>query len=539
MENSEKNLTLNDDARVKSLSPTQLILRRFTRNRLAIVGSVIIIAMFLFSFVGGLITPYGEGQLFTAERVDVKAWAYATENKAVILTAKDPSEKLSVTMKGGLQAALNKGETAFTASDEAYFLEEIAPNSYLVYRQTVFATGKAVGNSYSWTGISLEEQQQFNAAIASGKLTVGDTIITVSGKRVTASTKEEIAIASYYSVAPLAEGYEISYDVQRQAVDQMTEADRYKVVTIGGTELFVSTLNIRTENSNEVIPVEMREAIIDAIENNAAEFEFEDALYRVSELNGTYTIKTEKTVYVVDIYAKPSLAHPLGTDGNGMDVMTRLMYGGRISLMVGFFVILIDIFIGVVLGGIAGYFGKLVDAVIMRLVDIFMCIPTLPLYLIIGAIMEGNKLDAQARIFMLIGIMGFMGWPGTARMVRGQILSLREQEFMVAEEAMGIRATRRIFKHLIPNVIPQLIVIATMGLGDVILAESTLSFLGLGVKYPLASWGNILNSVNDMHVMTSYLYVWIPAGLLILLTVLGFNFVGDGLRDAFDPRAKK
>ena len=124
-------------------------------------------------------------------------------------------------------------------------------------------------------------------------------------------------------------------------------------------------------------------------------------------------------------------------------------------------------------------------------------------------------------------------------MVRGQILSLREQEFMVATEAMGIRTRKRIFKHLIPNVLPQLIVIATMDLGSVILTEASLSFLGLGVKFPAASWGSIINAVNDTYVMTNFWWVWIPAGICILLTVLGFNFVGDGLRDAFDPKMKR
>jgi peptide/nickel transport system permease protein len=124
-------------------------------------------------------------------------------------------------------------------------------------------------------------------------------------------------------------------------------------------------------------------------------------------------------------------------------------------------------------------------------------------------------------------------------MVRGQILSLREQEFMTATEATGIRVSRRIFKHLIPNVIPQLIVIMTMGLGDTIITEATLSFLGLGVRYPFASWGNIISDVKDIHVLTTYLFIWIPAGVLLLLTVLAFNIVGDGLRDAFDPKMKR
>lgn len=175
----------------------------------------------------------------------------------------------------------------------------------------------------------------------------------------------------------------------------------------------------------------------------------------------------------------------------------------------------------------------------MRVVDIFYCIPAIPLYLILGSIMDYYQVDPKIRIYLLCVILGLLTWVQPARIVRGQILSLREQEFMTAAEATGISIPRRIFKHLIPNVIPQLIVIATMGLGDVILTEATLSFLGLGVKFPCASWGNIVNAVNDSYVMTNFIWVWIPAGLLILLTVLGFNFIGDGLRDAFDPKMKR
>jgi peptide/nickel transport system permease protein len=153
--------------------------------------------------------------------------------------------------------------------------------------------------------------------------------------------------------------------------------------------------------------------------------------------------------------------------------------------------------------------------------------------------MDQMKLDPQVRIYIMMLVLGLLGWPGVARMVRGQILSLREQEFMTATEAMGISVSRRIFKHLIPNVIPQLIVISTMGLGGIILTESTLSFLGLGVKFPFASWGNIISAVSTVHVMTNYWFVWIPAGMCILLTVLAFNFIGDGLRDAFDPKMKR
>ena len=208
-------------------------------------------------------------------------------------------------------------------------------------------------------------------------------------------------------------------------------------------------------------------------------------------------------------------------------------------MIIGFIVVIIETVLGVVLGGISGYFGKWVDNLIMRIVDIFYCIPSMPLIIILGAAMDGMRVDPQIRMLYLMLILGFLGWPGIARLVRGQILSLREQEFMTAAEACGISVSRRIFKHLIPNVIPQLIVTCTMSLGSIILTESTLSFLGLGVKFPFASWGNIINDVNNAYVLTNYWFIWIPAGFCILISVLGFNFVGDGLRDAFDPRMKR
>jgi peptide/nickel transport system permease protein len=191
------------------------------------------------------------------------------------------------------------------------------------------------------------------------------------------------------------------------------------------------------------------------------------------------------------------------------------------------------------MGGISGYFGGWVDNLIMRIVDVFYCIPSTPILIILGAAMDAMSVDPKIRMVYLMLILGFLGWPGMARLVRGQILSLREQEFMTATEATGLSVSRRIFKHLVPNVIPQLIVSCTMGLGSTIITEATLSFLGLGVKYPFASWGNIISDVTTTHVLTSYWFVWIPAGILLLVTVLAFNLVGDGLRDAFDPKMKR
>ena len=241
----------------------------------------------------------------------------------------------------------------------------------------------------------------------------------------------------------------------------------------------------------------------------------------------------------INSYADPSKDHLLGTDDKGMDVFVRIMYGGRISLTIGFIVVILETIIGIILGGLAGYFGGWVDHVIMRIVDIFTCVPTLPILLIASAMIDSWQVDADTRIYLLMAIITIFSWSGVARLVRGQILSLREQEYITATEVMGLPTWRKIFLHLIPNVMPQLIVSMTLGLGSVILYESTLSFLGLGVQLPKAAWGTMIATSNDPQVLSYHLNMWLPAGIMIVIAVLGFNFVGDGLRDAMDPKAKK
>ena len=246
-----------------------------------------------------------------------------------------------------------------------------------------------------------------------------------------------------------------------------------------------------------------------------------------------------ETTLTQNIYGPISGDHWLGTDDKGMDVFTRLMYGGRISLTLGFVVVFLSTFIGIILGGLAGYFGSWVDMIIMRIVDIFMCVPTMPIMLIASAMIDSWNINQDYRIYCLMIIMTFFSWSGTARMVRGQILMLREQEYMVAAEASGLSVGRKISKHLIPNVLPQLIVSMTLSLGSIILTESTMSYLGLGVPMPKAAWGSMINRANDDNIMEHYPNMWVPAGICIVLAVLAFNFVGDGLRDAFDPKMKR
>jgi peptide/nickel transport system permease protein len=236
-----------------------------------------------------------------------------------------------------------------------------------------------------------------------------------------------------------------------------------------------------------------------------------------------------------------SWAHWMGTDAYGYDVFTRLMLGGRVSLTIGFVVIIIETVIGVILGGLAGYFGKWVDNLIMRIVDILSCIPTLPIMLILSAVINGydDLSGSIVKLYIIMAFLSLIGWAGTARLVRGQILSLREQEFMLAAKASGLSTGKKIFKHLLPNVIPQLIVSMTLGLGSVILTEATLGYLGIGAPLGTATWGNLINLASDANYRQYYPNLWLGAGICITLAILAFNFVGDGLRDAFDPKMKR
>ena len=247
-------------------------------------------------------------------------------------------------------------------------------------------------------------------------------------------------------------------------------------------------------------------------------------------------VETKKDI---NSLAKPSASHPLGTDKNGLDVLARIMEGGKISLTISFLSVFIITALGVLFGGLSGYFGGVVDTIIMRVCDVLMCLPGFPILLIVGTLIEAIGIKLQFRIYYLMAFLTIISWSGTARLVRGQILSLREQEYMVAAEAMDYSTGRKIFKHLVPNVMPQLIVSMTLSLGSMILYESSLSYLGLGAPEKYAAWGTMINSANDPNILQNYFNVWGPPGICIILAVLGFNFIGDGLRDALDPKSRR
>jgi peptide/nickel transport system permease protein len=228
--------------------------------------------------------------------------------------------------------------------------------------------------------------------------------------------------------------------------------------------------------------------------------------------------------------AAPSWEFLLGTDQFNRDVFSRVMYGARISLSIGFVAVGISITLGTLVGAVAGFLGGKVDALIMRFVDMIISFPRLVLLITIIALFE------QSSIFLIIAVLGFTHWPGTSRIVRGEVLSLREREFIQAARALGYSNSRIILRHVIPNTLAPVIVAATLGIGNVIVLEAGLSFLGLGLQPPTASWGSMVSDGRGLMLDAWWLSVF--PGLAIVLTVVCFNLVGDGLRDAMDPRLR-
>ncbi len=228
----------------------------------------------------------------------------------------------------------------------------------------------------------------------------------------------------------------------------------------------------------------------------------------------------------------PSAAHLLGTDRSGRDVWARLAFGAQTSLIVGLGAVALYVAIGTILGGIAGLFGGVVDQVIMRATDTLMAIPSL-LLVIVFVTAIGPSLGS------VLVVIGLLGWPGACRLVRGQLLTLREAEFITAARVVGVGNRQILFRHLLPNIMSSLAVLATFGVASAIILEAGLSFLGLGVKIPTASWGGMINEAQSPSVLIDMPWLWLSPGIAIAMTVLAVNFIGDGLRDALDPRSTR
>lgn len=243
-------------------------------------------------------------------------------------------------------------------------------------------------------------------------------------------------------------------------------------------------------------------------------------------------ITAGQSPYTIDLFAAsspPSREHLLGTDSYGRDIWARLVYGARVSLSVGVVAVGIYTAIGVVLGALAGFYGGLIDSVVMRFTDTVMCFPTLILIILAVSLLGPS-------IYNVMVVIGLLGWPSTARLMRAECLSLREREYVVAARMIGVSNLTTITRYVLPNGLYPILVSSTLGIAGAILTEAGLSFLGLGVQPPTPSWGNMLNEAQRLTVLQRYPWQWIPPGLAIAVTVLIVNFIGDGVRDALDPR---
>ena len=603
--NENEPMKLDDAARVKVLSPARLVAKRFFRNKLAIVGLVLLITLFAFSFLGPLVYPYGQTQKFTNTKFLDLEYAVSGIPSSYDRYMLDEDQMKDVeNYIDSFIIDLNKegvNEKVFEKFNEKFKLVRIGESLYSLSK-----VGGYIGKIDTQTGtisggnLSEEANAKILEAYAARQETV--TVNDVEYKLVYGSKSQGTTLYADYDEADIKEGMLASKLVFDKHSPDSEIDEQFKLAALralyadgqfsidgkeytiseeegeslikdaAGNVLFgISQYSITEANGQDTLSIDFKKTFTAVVEDmeeagvREGQFTYKvpqidpETLQYVYDEDGnielheeTLSVVRKETAGEVRYYAKynrltevyaaymdPSSEHLLGTDQDGFDVLARVMYGGRISLMVGFVVVILETILGVIMGGIAGFFGGWVDTLIMRLVDIFYCIPTMPIMIIIASVFDKLKMPPYERLMWMMAMLGVLGWSGIARLVRGQILSLREQEFMTAAEATGLKTSRRIFKHLVPNVMPQLIVSMTMGLGSVILLESTLSYLGLGVKHPLATWGNIINSVSSIDAMKEYTYIWIPVGVLICLAVIAFNFVGDGLRDAFDPKMKR
>jgi peptide/nickel transport system permease protein len=567
-ENQEE-MHLDDARRVKVLSPGMLVFKRFIRNSLAVVGFVILLFMFLFSFIGPFFSPWGQTQVFKGVGSMSKDYAGATYNQELRYTVAE-GESFGGGERAQFLLALGKNTDTFTFGDNTYYFAIEGDGVYRILRLDPVAdvmgkivtplAGKAVPDALidAYKAAVAEKTNTFQFENTTYRITKNVKLYRISTERDVALAMINIYDAYTESDSGVVSSFDFKLASSRalaQNLDtfsaggktfsiQRSEGQFTVLAGFGQEYAEISNIIVNPLDQTEFLTVGFKAVVRKAINDRTDRFAYTDenggtVNYTIVRVNTTYNIRRETPTELIRTFEAPSVEHPLGLDNNGMDVMTRLMFGGRVSLLVGFVVILFEVLIGIVVGGISGYFGGWVDTALMRVVDLVNAIPFFPMVLIFGSVMDALEVEPMARIFLLMAILGILGWTSVARIVRGQILSLREQDFMIATEATGLRTGRRIFKHLIPNVMPLLIVYATAGLGGIIITEATLGFLGLGVKYPLASWGSIINVASEAYVMTNFWFMWIPAGMLILLTVLGFNFVGDGLRDAYDPKMKR
>ena len=264
----------------------------------------------------------------------------------------------------------------------------------------------------------------------------------------------------------------------------------------------------------------------------------------MSGVDAARAIAVAKQTYILDengevTYKCGFKGYPMGTDGQGRDVLTRIVHGGKMTMTIGAVAVIVSTIIAIIVGCLAGYFGGVVDLLLMRVTEIFSSIPFLPFAMMLSYIIRTTPISETMRIFIIMIMLGLLSWTGLARMIRAQVLAEREKEFVIAAQSMGVKEGRIAFKHILPNVISIILVSVTLDFAGCMLTESSLSYLGFGVQQPQPTWGNMLNGANNSLVIQNYWWQWVFPALFLSIATISINIIGDTLRDVLDPKSSQ
>ena len=490
----QEQYSLNDDRRVKVLSPGALVAKRFFRNRLAVVGLSILVAMFLFSFVGGLVSPYGQDEQFFTYTQMSKEFVGVTRNDTMRFVVADGQNFGSIAQSKALEA-VKKGNTEFNYKDVDYTVDIQSDDFYVVYQ------GRDI--------MGYASRDLVNEADGAPKFSFDVKLAALTAM---AAGEKEFAADD---------------------VDYTLDADGN--ILAGGEELgYVSRFVVSAADSSVVVTRDFKDRLEEAIDDNAAKFNYTDAEGNEAEYDIVYdastkvwSVKQMTETYVYDRYAAPSKEHWLGTDTNGMDMLTRLMYGGRVSLIIGFIVVVIEASLGILMGGISGYFGGWIDQVIMRIADMMISFPGMILAIAIAGMLGPSLRNGVIAITAV-------SWTKYARLARSMVLKVKKSLYIEAAVVNGTKTWKILLVHVLPNMVTQMVVTAAADIGTMMLELASLSFLGFGATAPTPEWGLMLNEGRTYMAKAPWLMIY--PGIAIVICVVVFNMLGDSIRDVLDPR---
>lgn len=493
------------DDRTKIESPWAVSFKRLKKNRMALVSLIILSLLAIMAFVAPFITPFGynEGNM----RAGSMPWKL------------DIFQMDNLSLEGPLAAA-----KAVTVRPNDHTIHYVDENGRFLFEEVKVSQIDMSDNAETKRSyISLHDEKEPNFT----------TIKTESGKALMFSN-DDFSLVEVKQVTGnffdfVTDHKPLEYDADKKTAVYNVDGDIIEVN-------WMIAISPKFVINGEKYKFDKDAKTFNTLAGRKKTF----AVYHVGGKELFVDWKNENTTGEITINSDGRLlpqkrqinkSYLMGTDKIGRCIYTRLVYGGRISLSVGIVATSLQVFLGLLFGSVSGYYGGVVDTIIMRLTEVVMSFPFLLICITMSVVLGPS-------IYTVMLIIGVLGWTGIARMIRAQILSLREQEFMEAATALGIKDSGKIVRHLWPNVMALIIVYATLGMSGAILTEAALSFLGLGVQPPKASWGNMLSNLTQKQI-ESMPWLWIPAGASIFVTVMSFNILGDGLRDALDPKLKR